>query len=639
MAVVALLVSLEAMPAPCPGSLPGTIKSGPFIDKIIFKVITSSDEQVLALLDNEIDLIGDFVNPSYLPALQQAENVEVVEVPGNEYGYVAIDTAKYPFNITSFRRATALAVDKERISAEVRDGLSQPLDSVVPKMNPFSIERTAPYNYYEANVPLGNQLLDESGFLDVDNDTVREAPNGGEFDVEVSMTSGAFGSYEDAEEVRQILVSALRDLHVNASSLGPCYEITPWWRCCGLDYDMILMDASFANMDVDWLAYEFWSGYADEPYWNLPRFRNASYDSWRNQLLHSTDYDEVYEAATEMQSILLYECPVIVLCEPALLSVYRTDKFEGHINEPIDGVSGWWTDYKVRLKPSHGGPFGGMLRQSSSLDIDTFNFMASSSASTMMVLNQLYDSLIIRDSEGCDMNWLAESYVAETHADDSYVPEGHTRFTFGLVQNATWTDGEPVTAEDVAFSLNFYREASGNPDGADLTDLTAAYATTTYQVVVEFATESYWHLHTIGYKPIIPKHVFEVIGAANWSTWNPQPPSEVMVTSGPFNVSEYVAGEFCEETRNPDYFFYGFIFGDPPWNHSDPTPSWGSLFEQLLEIMSPVGWVVFIGSLAVIVVYALKSKPILTSALPCAETPSSRSEEHILLFSNGERQR
>jgi hypothetical protein len=27
------------------------------------------------------------------------------------------------------------------------------------------------------------------------------------------------------------------------------------------------------------------------------------------------------------------------------------------------------------------------------------------------------------------------------------------------------------------------------------------------------------------------------------------------VTSGPFNVSEYVAGEFCELTYNPNYFF------------------------------------------------------------------------------------
>ena len=46
---------------------------------------------------------------------------------------------------------------------------------------------------------------------------------------------------------------------------------------------------------------------------------------------------------------------------------------------------------------------------------------------------------------------------------------------------------------------------AGNPYGADLSDMTAAYSPRPHTVVVEFESESYWHLHTIGYKPIIPK--------------------------------------------------------------------------------------------------------------------------------------
>ncbi|MHA1929982.1 MAG: hypothetical protein ACTSV2_15525, partial [Candidatus Thorarchaeota archaeon] len=59
------------------------------------------------------------------------------------------------------------------------------------------------------------------------------------------------------------------------------------------------------------------------------------------------------------------------------------------------------------------------------------------------------------------------------------------------------------------------------------------------------------------YEPIIPQHVFEVIGAENWTLWNPNPPTTPMVTSGPFNVSDRVAGEFVELTRNPNYFYSG----------------------------------------------------------------------------------
>jgi peptide/nickel transport system substrate-binding protein len=246
---------------------------------------------------------------------------------------------------------------------------------------------------------------------------------------------------------------------------------------------------------------------------------------------------------------------MIIAYENFEISAYRTDRFEGHKNDVSGGVPGYWTNYKVHLKDSEGGPFGGTFTWSNPLDIDTFNTMVSSSAYANNILMMLYDSLITQDWEGNDINWLITDYIAETHDDNADITEGHTRFTFNMLQNATWTDGEPLTAEDVAFSLNYFRDSPGNPYGVDLTEMTAAYAKTPYTLEVEFSTESYWHLHTVSYKPIFPKHIFTDIGLTGWNTWDPNPPAEEMVTSGPFNVSEYVAGEFCEISRNPNFFY------------------------------------------------------------------------------------
>ncbi|MCK4961751.1 MAG: hypothetical protein KAS19_04660, partial [Anaerolineales bacterium] len=85
--------------------------------------------------------------------------------------------------------------------------------------------------------------------------------------------------------------------------------------------------------------------------------------------------------------------------------------------------------------------------------------------------------------------------------------------------------------------------------------MSAAYAPSTYTVVVEFNTESYWHLHNVAFNPVFPKHIMQEIVIEDWAEWSPNPPVEEMVTSGPFNVSEYVAGEFIELTYNPNYFF------------------------------------------------------------------------------------
>jgi peptide/nickel transport system substrate-binding protein len=531
--------------------VPGGPRNGPYIDNIVFDVITNEDQAILALQNDEIDVFDGMVDAVYIPQLEEAESVNVEYILRNGYGYLTINTAKYPLNNTALRRAMAFALDKEAISDDVWEGLSQPQDSVVPATNPWSIEGQLPYTYYEANVALGNDLLDAAGFDIPEGEEYRRAPDGSEFDLLIECAS----SSEVAIEIGHIMAEACEALHINARSEPTDFYEYLYRLYYHGDYDMVFLGGTYTQYDVDWLAYNYGSEWVDLPQQNFPNFRNASFDAWIDQLLHGTTYEEVYEAAIEMQKIWVYECPMIICYENLLMTAHRTDRFEGWVNDPISGIPSWWTNKKVHLKASEGGPFGGTLRWSNSLDIDTFNFMASNSVYANNINNELWDSLITLDQEGNDMLWLVEAYRLQTHEDNPQIPNGHTRITFDILQNATWTDGNPLTAEDVAFTLNFLREAPGNPFGPDLADMIAAYAPTPYQCVIEFDTESYWHLHDAGYKPVLPKHIFEAIGAENWNQWSPVPPGDEIVSSGPFTVTEYVAGEFTELTRNPDYFY------------------------------------------------------------------------------------
>jgi ABC-type transport system substrate-binding protein len=558
---VFILVSLLFVPAVVGWTVfeNSRLIDGPYVSNIVYKVITQDDQQMLALQNNEIDLIGDTIDPAFIPSIGE-NDFQIANKRRNGYGYLTINCAKYPLNITAFRRAFAFALDKEGICDDVWDGLAYPLDSCVPECNLFSIEGQLPYSYASAQLGLANDLLDNAGFLDVDSDGYREAPDGSDFDVLIESAA----SSNIAIETCAFALDALLKLGVDARFDPPCF-------CCGLSrlyyhgyYDIFFLGSTFQDFDVDWLAYEFWSEYADEPFWNFPNFRNDSYDSWREQLLHSISLEEVYEAAAEMQKIWVYECPLVICYQNLLLSAYRHDVFEGHVNDVHQGIPGWWTNFRVHRKLTEGGPYGGAFRWSNPLDVDTFNFMISSSKYTMNVLCELYDSLLVRGPEGENILWLAEAYRAETHEDNPRVPEGHTRFTFNLHQNVSWSDGEPLTAHDVAFSLNYYRDAPRNPYGVDLSEMTGAYAPTQHTVIVEFYTESYWHLHNIAFKPVIPKHVFVEVGLDGWNTWNPQPHEEPMVTSGPFFVSEYVEGEYIKLSRNENYFREGHLLYTPP---------------------------------------------------------------------------
>ena len=533
-------------------AVPGFAKTGPYVDKIRYDVITSDDLQVLALQNNEIDVIDGFLDASFIPALEVAENIQLTSVLRNGYGFVTINTDRYPLNYTAFRRAIAFSMDKNAISSEIFEGFSAAQDSPVPKQNGWSIEGQLPYTYYEQDIATGVALLEAAGFV-IDPETgFRTGPNG-DFEqivVECGQTSPI------AVEVGTFIAAAMNDMDIDAVSVP-----TDFYEYLGrlnnhLDYDMCFLAWDFTSSDVDFLGTEWASWNADETFLNFPNFKNATYDSYIEDLLESADYQTVYDAAIALQEIWVYECPYIVCYQNIKYHAWRDDMFEGQVNDWTDGVPGWWTNQKVHLKADQAGaPFGGTFRWSNELDIDTFNLLGASSGYTMQVLDELYDSMMTLDSEGLDMMWLAESYVAETHLENPDIPEGHTRFTFNLLQNATFTDGTQITAEDVAFSLNFLRDAPGNRFKPSLLAMSAAYAPSTYTVVVEFNTESYWHLHNVAFNPVFPKHIMQEIVIEDWAEWSPNPPVEEMVTSGPFNVSEYVAGEFIELTYNPNYFF------------------------------------------------------------------------------------
>ncbi|MCK5301633.1 MAG: hypothetical protein KAJ96_00705 [Candidatus Thorarchaeota archaeon] len=533
-------------------TIPGGPKNGPYIDKLVFRVIEEEAAAVLALQNDVIDMMGDMVDPQYLEILEEAANIDTARVQRNGFGFMTINTAKYPLNITALRRAMAFATDKVAISDDIWEGLADPQDGPLPAVNPWTIEGTLDYTYYEENIVLGNQLLDAAGFVIPEGETWRRAPDGSEFDINVECAI----SSDIAIQVGTKFAEALVSLHINGRSEPTAFDEYLTRLNNHGDYDMCFLGWNFGSFEPDVLGDEWWGENADVPFLNFANWRNDSYDAWRDQLMHSLDLDEIKEASDAMQRIWIYESPWIVAYNNVEIGAYRTDKFEGHQNDISGGVVGFWTNQKVHLKASEGGPFGGTFRWSNPKDVATFNILAASSAYTLNVIGLFYDSLFSSGPDGVRMNWLAESYLSETHADNPIIPEGHTRFTFNIIQNATWSDGMPLTAEDIAFSLNYIRDAPGNRYGPELADVSAAYAPTTYTVIVEFSTESYFHMTRVAGKPILPKHIFEDIGIDNWNTWQPTPPADPIVTSGTFYVSLYVEGEFVEMTRNPD-FFYG----------------------------------------------------------------------------------
>jgi len=545
--------------------LPSDLNIGPYLDKIVYQIIANSDQRIIAIQAGEIDMDLNFFDPVHYSTLDVDPDIEIYQTPKNGYGHLTINCDKYPLNISGLRRAFAYAFDKTRISDETFDGYNTEHDSLIPPTNPWCVEQSFAWHYYTNQSDIGNQILDNLNFTIDPGTGYRLAPDGTAFDIVIEYVSP--GLVTGCPTL--IGVDALHSLHINATTRGGDYNDIRSRMNLHQDYDIIFFGENFDDFDIDWLAYEYWSDCADVPYQNPTNFRNATYDSWRNQLLFGETYEEVYEAASEMQKILHYNVPLLVIYVNTYMFAYRTDQFTGYFPNQVGHVAGQWTMRKIHR--TDGTP-GGTVNVAADRDPDSFNFFVSDNPTSTAIFQEVWPSLYAMSPNMTAYPYLAENMLVERHEDNSDVPENHTRFTIDIIENATWTDGTSLTAEDVAFSFNYTVESAiyGNPAVQRFGDLYAAYAPNPVRVVLEFSSENYWHFSHFAYEYIIPKDIFNNetgIGYAGWNTWNPiWDPAEPYVAAGPYILVDYELGEFYELSANTDFAYY-----DAPPTESIPT--------------------------------------------------------------------
>ncbi|TFG33146.1 hypothetical protein EU528_01435 [Candidatus Thorarchaeota archaeon] len=548
-----------------------SLQTGPYIDEVIFKVIANRDQRILALQAGEIEMDNSFFDPVHLPTLAADPDIDIFSATRNGYGHITINCAKYPLNISGLRRAFAFAYDKTNLTEYYFDGFSIEHDSLVPLPNGWCIEDEFDWHYYTNQANIGNQILDNLNF-EIDEETgFRLAPDGSPFEIIIEHASTGITPYTAI-----IAVDALHSLHINAQTRAADFNDMRWRLDSHGDYDMMTYSVNFFNNDVDWLAFEYWSEYADVFGENPSNFQNDTYDSWRDQLLYGTTYEEIYEAAAEMQKILHYNVPILVIYENTYIQGYRNDQFTGHVEDLGRYIAGPWTMRKICKLD---GTFGGTVPIAISTDPDSFNIYVTDPQYSDMVIANIWPSLYKYGPDLTPIPDLTENMLIETHSDNPAVPTGHTRFIIDIIQNATWSDGTSLTAEDVAFSLTYAFESAlfNNPAGSDIGDLAAAYAQTSYRAVIEFNTESFWHFSNFAYDYIIPEHIFNDdtgIGYDRWEHWNPVfVPAEPNVNCGPFIFSDFELGEYYKLVRNPLFYYAANPNAPTTSTTSNPTTS------------------------------------------------------------------
>lgn len=128
-------------------------------------------------------------------------------------------------------------------------------------------------------------------------------------------------------------------------------------------------------------------------------------------------------------------------------------------------------------------------------------------------------------------------------------PDGKV-WTIHLRPNMKWQDGVPLTAGDVAWSINYTVKNDMTGYTNSTVNLLGAKATgpTTVQLFCSHPKADMEFM----YVPIVPKHIWQHLsGTAAQTTYVNKPP---IIGSGPFEVVQWVSGSYVHLIRNPYYY-------------------------------------------------------------------------------------
>lgn len=172
------------------------------------------------------------------------------------------------------------------------------------------------------------------------------------------------------------------------------------------------------------------------------------------------------------------------------------------------------------------------------------NPLYSVDSDTGAVVGAVYDKLFVLDGEKDEIRY----YLAE----DLDISEDHLTYTLKLKEGLKWHDGEPLTADDIIFTMDVILDESQNThflnyftisgeavEVEKIDNLTVAFKLP--EVSVPFIT----NLERL--KPI-PKHIFEGEEDIAKSPKNQEP-----VGSGPFKFKSFKSDERIELERFDDY--------------------------------------------------------------------------------------
>ncbi len=196
-------------------------------------------------------------------------------------------------------------------------------------------------------------------------------------------------------------------------------------------------------------------------------------------------------------------------------------------------------------------PQGGLVRQIAFGNFDNFNVVVAgvkgSLANGLEFINETLTTPAL-DEVSTEYGLLAEAVS---------FPDDRSSVTYRLRANARWQDGQPVTPEDVIFSLDAFKQNSPQL-AAYYRHVTKAEKSGERDVTFVFDAPGNRELpQIVGQLTVLPKHWWEGTDAKGRKRNVAETTLEPPLGSGPYRLTDFAPGRTVVYEKNPDYWGKG----------------------------------------------------------------------------------
>ncbi len=171
---------------------------------------------------------------------------------------------------------------------------------------------------------------------------------------------------------------------------------------------------------------------------------------------------------------------------------------------------------------------------------DTLNPGLAILTESYIIFELVYDSMYELNLDGSFTLNLADSVE---------VSEDGLVYTFKIRDGIKWHDGKPLTAEDVSFTYNLYKDTPEYPylNGYYTPYFETIEATANNEVILTL-NEAIPNIESqLVFLYVLPKHIWEGVNKLEYENVE-------MIGSGPFKMAEYTQSEFVRLTANKEHF-------------------------------------------------------------------------------------